>query len=459
MINTLFIVAIILLVLLLAFFVNIVARNVAGKYRRLQARLMWLEESQRRHSEYIAGLETTRQRKIGHSGLRGPSDESQSMLDGQWTCLGGHDGTTAWRKGDFNRSRGLASLDGSLFVGLESRTRGRAEVWQMKPGGAWRKIGGSGLNGGWDVADEVGTLAVFGNRLVAGLACQRNGASVWRWDGERWDCLGRESLGSWPAGKFHAAQNLLATNDGLLVGMWSRKAARPGRPEVHRFDGQAWRALSPPVGTCDEAVMGVYELRQHDDGALYAALGGDPGAGQIWRLADGNWEQIAGGGKRDSWDMPSWHTVLALESYDGHLIASMQRIPTIQGHFSTIWSCDGAKWAALGARDVPRQWSVMYSYNALRVFKGNLLVGAGGFPWGKASIWRLNDDGAWRLFAGFGHAGSWGSATGTEPLSSRNSGHEYVYRMIEHEGDLVAGFGARPGCAQVWRFTPKNGAN
>ena len=38
------------------------------------------------------------------------------MLEGRWICLGGHDGTTAWRKADFNRSRGLASHEGFFVV-------------------------------------------------------------------------------------------------------------------------------------------------------------------------------------------------------------------------------------------------------------------------------------------------------------------------------------------------------
>ena len=39
------------------------------------------------------------------------------------------------------------------------------------------------------------------------------------------------------------------------------------------------------------------------------------------------------------------------------------------------------------------------------------------------------------------------------PMSHRTA-REYVYKIIEHDGDLIVGFGAGVGMAQVWRYRP-----
>jgi hypothetical protein len=165
------------------------------------------------------------------------------------------------------------------------------------------------------------------------------------------------------------------------------------------------------------------------------------------------WRQMAGDGVNGSWDNPSADYVIALTDFKSCLVASTERVPTAHGEFSTIWALEDDGWHPVGIRAVPRQWGEMHSFNALHAYRGNLLLGAGGAPGGKASLWRLDFRGTWQLFAGYGKNGSWGARDGGKPIARRTA-REYVYRMIEHEGDLIVGFGASAGCAQVWRYRP-----
>jgi hypothetical protein len=57
----------------------------------------------------------------------------------------------------------------------------------------------------------------------------------------------------------------------------------------------------------------------------------------------------------------------------------------------------------------------------------------------------------WRLVGGFGCDGSWGSSDGLTPMTIPTA-REYIYRLTEFNGDLIAGFGASIGMAQVWRY-------
>ena len=62
-------------------------------------------------------------------------------------------------------------------------------------------------------------------------------------------------------------------------------------------------------------------------------------------------------------------------------------------------------------------------------------------------------DGRWREIGGNGVNGSW-SPWRTRMSGSRHATGEYVYRLVEWRGRLIAGFGDASGAAQVWAYTP-----
>lgn len=73
---------------------------------------------------------------------------------------------------------------------------------------------------------------------------------------------------------------------------------------------------------------------------------------------------------------------------------------------------------------------------------------------GNASIWELSGNNQWREVAGHGKFGSWGVSGTLVPKSYGYGNKEYVYRMAEYKGSLVAGFGMRAGAAQIWQYVP-----
>jgi hypothetical protein len=57
------------------------------------------------------------------------------------------------------------------------------------------------------------------------------------------------------------------------------------------------------------------------------------------------------------------------------------------------------------------------------------------------------------LIGGFGVNSSWGpNFPHTLTDSFRSTAAEYPYRLIEWNGDVIAGFGDALGAAQVWRL-------
>ena len=108
-------------------------------------------------------------------------------------------------------------------------------------------------------------------------------------------------------------------------------------------------------------------------------------------------------------------------------------------------------WSPIGTGCPNSKLQKLHNLNALTVYRGALVIGAGAFPAGNASLWYLNDDGCWALGAGLGKDRSWGKRRGTEPLTFR-AAREYVYRLRVIGDTLYVGFGASLGAAQIWRF-------
>lgn len=430
------------------------ARRIFRKLRAFHGRFLWLEESAVQTGKHLGDEFAAQQRSIGASRIRGHAQDLSAIENGQWECLAGV-GNSPWKISDFKRARGLAVFRGEIHVGLESRAAGRAEAWKRSHDGSWTRIGGHGINGSWGRADEVTRLFSFKDHLYAGLGCHVHGASVWRWNGEAWDQVAGGKAAPWAADDYVVAQSMAADDHLLYVGLWAREDKPWIGPAIFAFDGQTWVDLPGTDWPGDEPEQGVYEQLVGNSGELLAGFGGDQGAAKLWSLRNRKWNQIGGQGVGPGWHSLSADYILALAEYDGHYIASTERIPTVPGDFSTVWAYDIAheNWAPVGAAGVPGQWWRMHSYNALSVYRNNLLLGAGGAPGGKASIWYLDGGGEWRLWAGYGANGSWGDSAGSTPLWKK-SNREYVYRLLQHDQDLIVGMGASVGCAQVWRFRP-----
>ncbi len=333
-------------------------------------------------------------------------------------------------------ARAIVVHDGRLWVGVDGGRAGKAALFAYKHG-SWSQLGGG--SSGWAHGQEVHTLCAHGGMLYAGVSSAKLGAQLWRTQsGDEW-----ERVGAWPD-RFTVSA-LCTHQDRLYVGLIGGKTDTEAN--IVAYDGR-WHDVGSE-STWGHRYIGAYDMCVHD-GELYAGFVAHGWfGGHVWRLS-GEPELVAGDGRRGSWRRNS--TVLRLRSIGGKLVAIMNREPQGPGNFSNIWACDGETWAPLLA--LPTACKQLYSFNALVAYRGKLVVGAGGRPAGRASVFCL-DGKAWYQIGGKGINDSWSPRVYRDqfaPLSNRWAA-EYVYQFCEYEGDLIVGFGASQGCAQIWRFS------
>ena len=419
------------------------------KAEDLVRRIQKLEQSMALVGDHLGDALASYQSQIRQSDLVPPKGSAE-MLKGSWNLFGGQGANGSWVKDKFKRARAIEQFNDAIYIGLDGGREGRAEVWQFSKG-AWSQVAGQGTNSSWNDSSEVVSLKSFKGKLYAGLVSVQSGASLWRFDGRVWELIGGKNNGSWSRKDFQTVGALEIYEENLIVAVSSPESPEKNLPPaVYSFDGVNWRLIQGSLDW-EEDYQGIYELFTHSDNSLYAGMIGDAGHGDVMRYSEGNWEKVGGDGINNSWINPSMDWILRFADYQGQLIALANRTPPTNGRFSTIWAFDGNNWAPLARDCGSSRLKKLNNINAVEVISDNLLIGAGGAPAGQASIWRLDNDGCWELFAGFGSNGSWGKRDGKGYLTYR-SAREYVYRMVTIDDDLYVGFGSSPGSAQVWRL-------
>jgi len=416
---------------------------------------------------FLGGLESDHQRtEAGNVSLPRLASDPPFSETGTWELLGGGKGTRSWENRGYKRARSIVEFGGRLLVGLDGGAEGRAALYAYD-GGRWDKIGGGGINGSWAHGLEVHSLAVHDEKLYAGLSSKSHGPEVWEFDDVEWRLVGSEKQSGWSVERYFSVSAMASHAPGLVVGLQnhgkyptpeSNRNSCTEQAPLYRFsdggwsriaDGQTWGRNRPY--NC------AYDMHTAADGSLYVGFFSvGLNIGDVWRIApDGELSRIAGGGLNKSWIHTS--QVLRIRSHGGHITAVYNRQPAAAGDYSSVWHYDGRSWSPVGLGGIPPEWSMLYSFNALCTYRGKLVVGAGGYPPGNSSVWYFDDDGYWKRFGGYGVNGSWGQQTWrrTPAPLVRKSGAEYVYQLTEYNGNLIAGFGASPNCAQVWRFSPK----
>lgn len=359
-------------------------------------------------------------------------------LNGRWSPLGGTDGSHSWERTGAKRARALLVHKDRLWVGIDSGRKGPAALYALKDD-LWTQVGGGGL--GWSHGQEVHTLCAHAGLIYAGISSKEQGAQLWRTDdGSDW-----ERVGHWP--DQFSVSAICDYEGSIFVALVGGKM--DVRAPILAHDGEKWRDVGDS-GVWQRDYLCAYDMHVHG-GEFYAGFIGQGWfGGHVWRLSNSP-ELIGGDGCRQSWQTNS--TVLRLRSVGGKLVAIMNREPQAPGNFSNIRVFDGEQWSFLPA--LPAACAQLYSFNALCHYKGKLVIGAGGRPAGRAGVFYL-DGVIWRRLGGHGVNESWSPPLYRDQFAplSNNRAAEYVYQFCEYEGDLIAGFGASRGCAQVWRFSP-----
>lgn len=400
--------------------------KIVNRLRYLPYRIGRLEAHLAEIGTYLSAEE------VGYQQARGQHDfvNSNQPLAGQWTRL-------CQDLPSHTRARALVSFNSSLLAGFDTGQAMAADLWQFTD--HWT------LLRRWDGCREVNALATSDKEVFVGITAP-SGAQVWAYDGE-WRQIGRPGT-DWSTDQ--VGVSALHHRNGTLYACLATDERRLNGKDlapVHAWRNGRWSRVG---GDWGHPYVCVYELTEHD-GHLFAGTFGVSGNnGHVWRLGGDRWEMVGGNGANGSW-RTSPH-VLRFTRHQGRLVAVMNRTPLAGGDYSSIWSYDGDEWCPVGAWNVPSRWADLYSFNAVISYRGHLIVGAGGRPAGNSSLWRL-EDGEWRLFAGYGKG--WGQRIVRRMNQPMHPGgtSEYVYRLIEHEGDLIVGFGAGPGTGQVWRLT------
>ncbi len=384
---------------------------------------------------------------------------------GHWQAIGGTKGSHSWSPGVFKRSRAIAVWDNSLIVGLDGGVEGKAEIYEYD-GTRWELIGGHGINGSWEHGVEVNSAAVHDGLLFAGISSHITGPQVWAYDKKAWRLVAPCDGVVWGPDNYFSVSAMASDGERLIVGLQNHKRRdfqgaggidQESIAPVYQLQNDKWSKIGDgSTWGGNKDYLCAYDIHIHSDGCAYIGFfGEDDGNGDIWKLDGGSFDRIAGAGLNDSW-VSSAH-VLRIRSWGDNLVALMNRQPMAPGDFSLIWAFEAGKWMPIGLGGIPHEWGKMSSFNAIGVYKTRLIVGAGGRPPGKASVWFLDDEGKWKCFGGQGRLGSWSPKIRRslfKPMA-RRTGAEYVYQFTEFNGKLIVGFGASPGCAQIWSYDPQ----
>ncbi len=381
---------------------------------------------------------------IHHQAARGDArfevPPATSAAPGNWALIGGNGVAGSWPGGHFLKAKAMAVQGDDLYVGLLGPSPGEAAIWRYDSD-VWTRVADADRITEWQTATYVQTLRADGENLYAGVDNR-----VWRLTDGAWSEL-VDADGSVPWPKDANAYALAVVDGEPVVGLTG------GAARVFRFADDRWREMSE--GLPRSFADGVYELHRHDDGRLYAGVMSIAGPGLVYRRDHDQWALVGGGGVQGSWHSSGSSWPLSFTSHQGDLVVTLNRNPQVAGAFVSIWALQGDGWHPVGARQAPALWAETDNFNASLVFRDRLYIGAGGRPAGNAGVWEYGGDGRWREIGGNGVNGSW-SPRRTRMSGSRHATAEYVYRLVEWRGRLIAGFGDASGAAQVWAYTPNS---
>ena len=382
-----------------------------------------------------------------------------------WACTGcdggspswgsawvGGDGT-GWANTDFRTVSSMVTYKGKLYVGLGNAGAGDAEIWRFNNPG-WTRVGGDAVNSSWanTTYEEVSTLAVYNDKLYAGLGTTASDAEVWACTGcdggsPSWGSasIGGDSDGvdgkGWLAAVGYERVRALVVYNGDLYASLGLTA---GDGEVYKYDGTSWTAVGGDgVGWTNNIIESVGALTTYK-GKLYAGMGDSANAdAMIWSYGNNAYLQSS-----TTTQDTGWHHIAARYDsatqtmqilQDGAVVGNAtgvtaamtngpQQLRVGSSFGSSIASGDAGNFA--GSLDEMRLSNISradgeltlkpYTNSAVTVGLGSAIRTGGVMSWegfsaaetaaGGTIKYRLSDDNgaSWKYWTG----SSWGSSTG-----------------------------------------------
>jgi hypothetical protein len=366
-------------------------------------------------------------------GVTGGDGEVWMWNGTTWTKIGGDGINSGWQVSIFETVWSLDYFNGTLYAGIGSSAND-AEVWSWN-GTSWTKIGGDSLNSGWTTNYEyVATLTNDGTNLYAGLGSSANDAEVWSWNGTSWTKIGGDSLNSGWTTNYETVRILKYFAGTLYAGLGDST----NDAEVWSWNGTSWTKIGGDglSGSWNTGYEGVYALGT-DGTDIYAGLGTGNGDGEVWRLSGGSWTQVGGDGLNNGWSTNEGDVVQTFVNIGSTLYAGTY--DSGGGGYLSSW--DGSNWTRLGGQYVNRSWG-FFGQGAVEVMQvaGEYLYAGMGTTTGSAQVWRF-DGTNWQIVGGQGINSSWDVNT-----------YEIVTSMSSHEGNLYVGLGVTTNDAEVWMW-------
>lgn len=304
-----------------------------------------------------------------------------------WRIIGGQGYNSSWSSATYEITQAMIDYGGTLYVGLGSSTDD-GEVWSWN-GSTWSQVGGDGLNSGWtngDDAEYAYTFASSPSYLYVGIGIGATETEVWRWQGTTWGKIGGDGINSgWNAG-YNGVSALLASNGLVYAGLGSGD----GDSDIWQWNGSAWSqiggdGLNSSWSGNQDSIESLVMYR----GDLYAGLGDTAGEAEVWRYRGGSWTQVGGDGVNSSWIDTVYERAKSMAVYNGYLFASLG----VSAGEAEIWRYDGSIWTQVGGDTLNSGWASVEeeAYN-LVVYKGKLYVGLGDTANVDADIWAYGDN-------------------------------------------------------------------
>ncbi|MCA9390019.1 LamG domain-containing protein, partial [candidate division WWE3 bacterium] len=224
-----------------------------------------------------------------------------------WLQIGGDSLNSGWTT-NYEEVTSLSSYNGFLFAGL-GNSSGDAEIWRWN-GSTWFKVAGDNVYSGWNTGyEQVLSLSPYNGKLYAGTGNSNGDAEIWECtncDGTpSWSKVGGDGvLGSWstsPVDTYNNVDSLVVYNNLLVAGL----GTAAGEAAVYTFDAgtSTWTQIGGDDINSSWAT-GTYERVRTTvvyNGDLYAGLGNSTGDGEVWKWNGTDWEQIGGDSLNSGW--------------------------------------------------------------------------------------------------------------------------------------------------------------
>jgi hypothetical protein len=350
-----------------------------------------------------------------------------------WTKIGGDGINNGWQVSIYETVWSLDYFGGTLYAGIGSSAN-EAEVWSWN-GTTWTKIGGDSVNSGWTTNYEyVAALTNDGTNLYAGIGATANDAEVWSWNGTTWTKIGGDSVNSGWTTNYETVRSLRYFGGILYAGIGDTA----GEAEVWSWDGALWTKIGGDglAGSWSAVYEAVYSFGYVGTN-LYAGLGNGNGEGEVWMWDGAAWTKIGGDSLNGSWSTNEGDVVQTMVTVGTTLFAGTY--DTGGGGYLTSW--DGAAWTRVGGQYVNKSWG-FFGQGSIEVMQlsGDYLYAGMGNTTGSAQVWQF-DGNSWVLVGGQGVNGSWSENT-----------YENIASMSSHQGNLYVGLGSGGNEAEVWMW-------